>query len=59
MDADEAARRIIAALESRPRHYSFPKRLSLVLGLSKLVPSLWQKAVATDSKKSTSQQPGN
>jgi len=59
MEADEAAQRIVARLQSRPRHYSFPKRLSLLLGLSKLAPSLWQKIVTTDKKTPASQQPEN
>jgi len=59
MDVDEAARRIITRLNSRPRHYSFPKRLSMLLGISKLAPALWQKAVATNSKKTASRQPGD
>lgn len=57
MDVDVAARRIIAGLKSRPRRYSFPKRLSLLLAISKLAPALWQKAVAADNKKPASQQP--
>ena len=45
MDVEQAASRVINKLESRPRSYSFPLRLSLLLGLSKLAPALWQKAV--------------
>ena len=45
MGVDQAAGRIINKLDSRPRSYSFPLRLSLLLGLSKLAPGLWQKAV--------------
>jgi NAD(P)-dependent dehydrogenase (short-subunit alcohol dehydrogenase family) len=59
MDADEAARRIVARLESRPRGFSFPRRLSLLLGISKLAPALWQRIVTTDNKTPASQQPGN
>lgn len=55
MDVDEAARRILARLDSRPRQYSFPKRLSALLLLSKLAPSLWQKMVAADSRSSSHQ----
>ncbi|TNF91189.1 MAG: SDR family NAD(P)-dependent oxidoreductase [Gammaproteobacteria bacterium] len=46
MDADQAARRIVRNLESRPRSYSFPLRLSVLLALSKLMPGLWQKMLA-------------
>ena len=53
MDVDDAARRILSRLDSRPRHYSFPKRLSALLLLSKLAPSLWQKMVAADNRSST------
>jgi len=45
MDVEQAAGRVINKLDSRPRSYSFPLRLSLLLGLSKLAPGLWQKAV--------------
>jgi NAD(P)-dependent dehydrogenase (short-subunit alcohol dehydrogenase family) len=57
MDVDVAAGRIIAKLESRPRCYSFPKRLSLLLGLSRLAPALWQRAVATRDKTNNDQRP--
>jgi short-subunit dehydrogenase len=53
MDVEEAAGRVINKLESRPRRYSFPLRLSLLLGLSKLVPALWHKAVAPGKNGST------
>jgi short-subunit dehydrogenase len=46
MDVDDAARRIIKRLDARPRSYSFPKRLSLVLLLSRLFPGLWQKLLS-------------
>ena len=46
MDVDEAARRIVDRLQAGPRRYSFPLRLSLLLGLSKLMPAIWQKMVA-------------
>ena len=46
MDVETAARRILGRLESRPRRYSFPLRLSLLLGVSKLLPAIWQKMVA-------------
>lgn len=49
MDADEAARRIIGGLRSRPRHYSFPRRLSLLLAISRLLPGLWQKLVMPET----------
>jgi short-subunit dehydrogenase len=53
MDVEEAAGRVINKLESRPRRYSFPLRLSFLLGLSKLAPGLWQKAVAAGKNAST------
>ena len=46
MGADEAAKRIANNIESKPRSYSFPLRLSALLMLSKLLPRLWQKMVA-------------
>lgn len=46
MNADDAALRIIKRLDVRPRSYSFPKRLSLVLLLSRLFPGLWQKLLS-------------
>jgi len=57
MDVEEAAGRVISKLESRPRRYSFPLRLSLLLSLSKLAPGLWQKAV-TPGNKSDAAPPG-
>ncbi|MCG6889731.1 MAG: SDR family NAD(P)-dependent oxidoreductase [Gammaproteobacteria bacterium] len=57
MDVEQAASRVIGKLASRPRRYSFPMRLSLLLGLSKLAPGLWQKAM-TASKKSSTTPPG-
>jgi NAD(P)-dependent dehydrogenase (short-subunit alcohol dehydrogenase family) len=57
MDADAAARRIVAKLESRPRRYDFPRRLALLLGLSRLAPALWQRAVAAREKTNNKQQP--
>lgn len=59
MDVGEAARRIIAVLDKRPRRYSFPKRLSMLLAISKIFPALWQKAVAPDKKPNTTQRAGN
>jgi len=46
MDVDDAARRIIKRLDARPRSCSFPKRLSLVLLLSRVFPGLWQKLLS-------------
>ena len=43
---DAAAQRIIKQLESRPRSYSFPKRLQALLLISKLMPGIWQKLVS-------------
>ena len=57
MDVEQAAGRIIDKLGSRPRRYSFPLRLSLLLGLSKLAPGLWQKAMAS-GKQASSMPPG-
>ncbi len=55
MDVEEASRRILARLDTRPRQYTFPKRLSLLLALSKLAPALWQRSVAANHKASTRQ----
>jgi short-subunit dehydrogenase len=52
MDVDEAAQRVINRLESRPRTYSFPKRLQALLFISRLMPRLWQKMVSTDKQDS-------
>jgi len=46
MDVDQAASRIIKNIASRPRVYSFPKRLRGLLLISKLLPSVWQKMVS-------------
>jgi short-subunit dehydrogenase len=46
MQVDEAADRIVKNIEARPRHYSFPLRLSALLSLSKILPGVWQKLVA-------------
>jgi len=59
MDVEQAARRIIAKLKARPRRYSFPLRLSLLLSLSRLAPRFWQKSVAPVKEVSSSQSPGN
>jgi short-subunit dehydrogenase len=53
MDVDVAARRIVKRIEDRPRVYSFPFRLTLLLAVSKLLPSLWQKMMSSQSSKST------
>jgi len=45
MSADKAAENILKKIESRPRHYSFPGRLSALLTLSKWAPGIWQKMV--------------
>jgi len=49
MDVDIAANRIIKKISSRPRNYSFPKRLQALLLTSKLMPRTWQKMVSRDS----------
>jgi len=46
MDVDQAAKRIVKNIGSRPRSYSFPRRLSALLLLSKLMPGYWQKSMA-------------
>jgi short-subunit dehydrogenase len=48
MDVDDAAQRIIKQLSSRPRSYSFPKRLQALLLTSRLMPGTWQKMVSRD-----------
>jgi len=48
MSVDEACKRILKNIESRPRTYSFPRRLSALLALSKIIPSLWQKMVTAE-----------
>jgi len=45
LSAEDASRRIIENLESRPKNYSFPKRLLCLLAVSKILPALWQKIV--------------
>ena len=53
MDVDIAANRIIKKISSRPRNYSFPKRLQALLLTSKLMPRVWQKMVSRDSSGAT------
>ena len=53
MDVDDAVQRIIKQLASRPRSYSFPKRLQALLLMSRLMPGTWQKMVSRDISKST------
>ena len=55
MDVDMAAQRIVKNIESRPRCYSFPLRLSAMLFLSKLMPGVWQKMVAPKTECTTSE----
>ncbi len=50
MDVDKAAGLIVDNLGGRPRRYSFPFRLSLLLGISKVAPALWQKIVTSDKQ---------
>lgn len=57
MDVDDAAQRIIKQIESRPRIYSFPRRLKALLLTSKLMPGLWQKMVSSSNKKALSNTP--
>ena len=53
MGVDEAAQRIIKQIASRPRSYSFPKRLRALLFTSRLMPGTWQKMVSRDIGKPT------
>ena len=48
MSVDEASNRILKNIESRPRTYSFPRRLSALLAISKIMPSVWQKMVTPE-----------
>ena len=57
MNVDDAAQRIIKQIESRPRIYSFPRRLKALLLTSKLMPGLWQKMVSSNNKKALSNTP--
>ncbi len=50
MDVDEAARRVIGNLNSRPWTYSFPKRLRALLFVSRLMPRVWQKMVSSNKQ---------
>ena len=59
MDVDDAAKRIIKKIESRPRIYSFPFSLRALLLISKLMPGTWQKMVSPDNKKAKSNKPTN
>jgi short-subunit dehydrogenase len=54
LDVDEAARRVIKQMTSRPRNYSFPKRLCALLFLSKIMPGMWQKLVSREIGKPVS-----
>jgi short-subunit dehydrogenase len=58
MDVDDAAQRIIKTIDSRPRSYSFPKRLRALLLISRLMPRAWQKLVSRDIRKSDPNTPG-
>ena len=53
MDVDDAAQRIIKQIASRPRSYSFTKRLQALLLISRLMPGTWQKMVSHDTSKAT------
>ena len=57
MDVDDAAQRIIKQIASRPRSYSFPKRLRALLLTSRLMPGTWQKMVSRDISKATPKTP--
>lgn len=43
VSAEEAAKRILSAVERRPMQYVFPKRLQWLLKLSRWMPGLWLK----------------
>jgi NAD(P)-dependent dehydrogenase (short-subunit alcohol dehydrogenase family) len=45
MSAERAVARMVPAIWRRPRHYAFPKRLSALLFISKLIPKLWDRAM--------------
>ena len=57
MDVEDAAQRIIKQIESRPRIYSFPRRLQALLLTSRLMPGLWQKLISSNTKKPLSNSP--
>ena len=59
MDVDDAAQRIIKQIASRPRSYSFPKRLRALLLISRLMPGTWQKMVSRDISKATPKTPAS
>ncbi|MFA9419353.1 MAG: SDR family NAD(P)-dependent oxidoreductase [Gammaproteobacteria bacterium] len=59
MDVDDAAQRIVNQIESRPRNYSFPKRLRALLLISRLMPQAWQKLVSRDISKSEPNTPSS
>jgi NAD(P)-dependent dehydrogenase (short-subunit alcohol dehydrogenase family) len=53
MNVDTAAQRIIKQVSSRPRNYSFPKRLQALLLVSRLMPATWQKMVSRKASSTT------
>ena len=57
MDVEDAAQRVIKQISSRPRSYSFPKRLRALLLFSRLMPGIWQKMVSRDLSKATPKSP--
>ncbi|MEO9275229.1 SDR family NAD(P)-dependent oxidoreductase [Marinomonas sp. 5E14-1] len=46
MSADEAAKRMYKALQSRPYEFAFPKRLSMMLWIGRHFPKLWLSMLA-------------
>ncbi|MGB0782641.1 MAG: SDR family NAD(P)-dependent oxidoreductase [Marinomonas sp.] len=46
MSADEAAKRMFSALDSRPFEYAFPKRLSAILWAGRYFPKWWLAKLA-------------
>lgn len=48
--AEQASKRTIKALKSRPKNVHLSKRLYWLLTIANLMPALWQKIVLTDSQ---------
>ncbi len=55
MASDEAADRIVRRLAARPTSYSFPFRLSALLSLSRILPGLWRKLMASSTERQQAQ----
>lgn len=52
MSADEAARRILRGVASRPKQYVFPKRLYFLLKVAQFLPSIWDKVMISNEARS-------